>query len=181
MRQVGVHRHVGHHPRPVDEPGLRRHHEQQPFGDQGHEDQPVAHGKVREMPAPEDSFREHGVHRLSGHVLDAQQQIADQDARRRQGERDRHVEHRALAGGDARLAHDLEAVGHRLDAGIGAAAHGVRAQQQERHASQAQGREPRGEAVAAAVAETSRDFAGVAENGPADEQGVGGEEDQEDG
>ena len=103
----------------------------------------VADGEAAEVPAAEDVLREDGVHRLARRVVDVEQQVADQDAAGGEGQRDRHVDHGPLAGGDARLAHDLEAVRHRLDAGVGAAAEGVGAQQQQRHAGEPQRREPR--------------------------------------
>ena len=56
-----------------------------------------------------------GVERLAGLVLHVGQQVAEQDAAGGEGERDRHVEHGALAGLGPRLAQDVGAVAHRLD------------------------------------------------------------------
>ncbi len=95
-------------------------------------------------------------------------------------QRQRHVEHGPLACLHPRLAHDLEAVRHRLDAGVGAAAQGIGAHQQQRHAAQAQGGEAGVKALRRLV-RRNRHLGQMAEHRPADEQGVGGQEHQEDG
>ena len=70
-------------------------------------------------------LEQHGVHRLALGGRDVPEQVADQQAAGRERQRDGHVDHRALAGLHARLAHDGQAVGDGLDAGVGAAAHRV--------------------------------------------------------
>ena len=67
-----------------------------------------------------------------------------------------HVQHGALAGLDLRLPHDRQAVGDRLDAGVGAAAQRVGPDEQQQQAADAQ----RGGAMAEPVAHARAAVAG---------------------
>ena len=82
-----------------------------------------------------------GVEGLALHRLDPHQQVAQEQDAGREGQGGGHVEHGALAGLHPRLAHDLQAVGDRLDPGVGAAAQGVGPQEEEQDAEGADGGE----------------------------------------
>ena len=70
----------------------------------------------------------------------SREQVAEQDAARRERERRGHVEHRALAGLHARLAQDRDAVRDGLDAGVRAAAQRVGAQEERDRCAEARRR-----------------------------------------
>ena len=59
------------------------------------------------------------------------QHVAEENAARGEGEREGHEGHGSLRGAHTRLAQHDHAVGDRLDAGVGAAAEGVGAQQNQ--------------------------------------------------
>ena len=133
-RHPVVDRHVGQHARAVDEAGLRRDHQQDPLGEEGHDGQHACRsGKRRGH-----GLDQHRVQRLAAHRGDVPQQVADQQAAGGERQRDRHVEHGPLGGLHARLAHDGQAVRDRLDAGVGAAAQRVGVNEEQEHPAQAQ-------------------------------------------
>ena len=82
----------------------------------------------------------------------------------------RHVDHGPLAGLDPRLAHDRQAVGDRLDAGVGAAAQRIGADEEQQQAADARAWRP----VRESLCEPSRRWPGssgsVAHDAAADEQ-----------
>ena len=127
MRQPVVDRHVGHDPGSIQKPGLGRHQQQGAFRQDGHQGQP---GAAR--PASEDRIGQHGVEGLAFHRRQLSQFIADKQAGRGKGQGGGHIEHGALAGLHPGLSHDLQAVGDRLNAGIGAAPQGVGMDQQQK-------------------------------------------------
>ena len=134
-RQPAVNGHVGQHPGPVDEPRLGGHKQQQRLGHQGHQHEAAAE---RRPPAGGHGVEEHGVERLARHGPDLKEQVADDESDHGDGQGQGHVEHGALAGFFPGFAQDGQAVGHGLDAGIGAGAHAVGVQHEEQHADHAE-------------------------------------------
>ena len=131
VRHPRVDRHVGEHARAVEEARLGRDEEQRALADQRDEQEPLTDLQPADVPAAGDALDQDRVQRPAGLVLDAEQQVREQDAAGGERERHRHVEHGALAGRDPRLAQDLQAVRDRLDAGVGAAAEAVGAQERD--------------------------------------------------
>ena len=143
-------------------------------------DEALADGDAVDLPGAGEGVGEDVVERLPLDGAHGEEQVADHDAGGGEGERDRHVQHRSLAGLDVRLAHDLQAVRDCLDAGVGTAAHRVRAQEDERHAAEAE----RGEAAAQPGGDLVRDLgraAAVRGDAAEDEHEVRDAEDDEDG
>jgi hypothetical protein len=164
---------------PGDEPGLRGHEEERALREHGDPHDRGAEIELADPPAAADDLEQRRVQRLAALVVDVVQQVAEEDPARREGQRDRHHQHGALAGLGLGLAQDLGAVADRLDAGVGAAAERVGAQEDEREARPAE----RPEVVAGVPhgrlhhrAEVGR----VAEDAPGDEHDVGDEEREED-
>ena len=124
VRQPGIDSHVGHHPRAVHEPGLRRDQQQSPLGEDGNEGDGPA-----QRPVSEKRVRQDRIQRLPLNRLDPYQRIAEKEQPGGEGQGSRHVHHGPLPGLHPRLAHDLQTVGHRLDPRIGAASQGVGAQE----------------------------------------------------
>ena len=115
-RHPAVQRHVGHHARAADVAGLRREKEQPGLGAERQPGEPGAEIQL---------LHEQTVH---GPALDRMQvgeQVTKHQAARRHGQRDGHVEHGPLGVRHLRLAHGRDAVGDRLDAGVGAGPAGV--------------------------------------------------------
>ena len=82
-------------------------------------------------------LEEHRVERFALDRFDLPEQVGHQQARHGDGERGRHVAHRALARLDPRLAHQRHGIAHGLDAGVGPGPVTVGTQQQEQHGRQA--------------------------------------------
>ena len=175
MGQPGVDGHVGHDARAVDEAGLGADQQQRPLGEDGDQGQGVA-----ERPAAVQGVGQDGVERLGLPRRDLQQQVAEEQAAGGEGQRDRHVQHGLLAGLHLGLAQDLHAVGHGLDAGVGAAAQRVGAQEQGQHAQAAQ-RGQAGVEVGFDAVKDGADLRQVREDAVADHENVGHHEDDEDG
>ena len=116
VRHPGVHRHIGEHARAVEEPGLGCHDEQGGLREQRHHQEPVS-----QREPGHDPLHQCGIHGLARNRRHAPEQVADQQSRRRDRERQGHIDHRALGRPHLRLPHDREAVGDRLDPGVGAA------------------------------------------------------------
>ena len=114
------------------------------------------------------------------HRLDkTSEQVTEKEERGGKGQRGGHVEHGALAGLHPWLAHDLQAVGDRLDAGVGAAPQGVGPHEEQQDADHADG----GDVVADAAAKLAhhRDEAVRVDGDPVDEHDdVGRHEEHED-
>ena len=128
MRRPGVERHVGEHARPVEESRLGRDDQQGGFGKQDQNDQRGRESRVRAEEAGENTGKKAGIERLAGLVFDLIQQIAEQDAARRESQRGGHVKHGLFAGFHARLTQDLQPVADCFDAGVSAAAETVSVQ-----------------------------------------------------
>ena len=116
-----------------------------------------------------------------GAGVDAQQQVGNHQSAGRDGQREGHVAHGAFGGLDARLAHHRHAIGNRLDAGIGAAAHRIGIQKQPQHAENADRR------IMGVLAHLGRNLGGdaadvaqVQSNRAADDEDMRQQEDQED-
>ena len=111
--------------------------------------------------------------------MNAHQQVGEDDAAGGEGEARRHVDHRPLAGGNARLAHDGEAVRDGLDARVRSGAQRVGAQEEQGEGHCSHGRDvgvqPRRDAPCDVVHPSN-----VEPDAPGDEHGVGDEEGQED-
>ena len=84
------------------------------------------------MPIGSEPLEHDGVQRLAGFGLDVEQQVAEQDSAGDEGQRQRHVDHRALAGLGARLAQNRQTVAHRFDSRVSAAAEAVGAEENHR-------------------------------------------------
>jgi hypothetical protein len=87
--------------------------------------------------AGDDAAEGGGVEGLAGHRPRVPQQVQQDDATGGNRQRQRHVEHRHLAGAHTRLGQQVDVVRHRLQAGIGTAALGIRQQQHAGHAGPA--------------------------------------------
>jgi hypothetical protein len=107
------------------------------------------------------------------------QQVADQQTTGGERERERHVCHGPFGGGDPGLVQDLQAVGDRLDPGVGPGSQRV-SPQQDQH----DGHETKLTEVAVQLDMSRADYLGqrpeVAHDSIADEQDVRGDEDQKD-
>jgi len=180
VRQEGILRQVGHHAGAGDESGLGGDEQQQRLGGDGDEHVPLTHRQRAEMERACEHLRQPVVHRLPRDRMDAHQQIPEDDPAGGHGEAGGHVDHRPLAGEDARLAHDREAVRDRLDSGVRARAQRVGAQEQQR-----KGDEPHGaEIVREAVRDAARHLVGAPEmeaDASADQDDVREQESEEDG
>ena len=181
VREPRVVRHVRHHPRPVDEAGLRRDEEQQRLRKQGEEDEPFSHRKPEQLHVSGELRRQQRVHGVVGvHVAHVEQQVAEDDAAGGHRQADGHVRHGALGGLDPGLAHDLQAVGDRFDSGVRAAAQRVGAHEEERQPAESE----RAHAVREPGRDLVRHLAGAPEvqaDSRADDQRVRGEEGEKDG
>ena len=173
-RHPVVDRHVGQHARAVDEAGLRGDHQQDALGEQRHHRQHPTAGQRRRH-----GLDQHGVQRLAGHRRDVPQQITDQQAGGGEGQRHRHVQHRPLRGAHARLAHDRQAVRHRLDAGVGAAAQRVGVHEEQEHPAHAQRPHPLVKA-GRHLSHGGRERVGARDHAADDHRDVGDHEDHED-
>ena len=128
---------------------------------------------------PEEIVREDRVERPAGDGLDAHKQIAQEEPAGGQGQGDGHVQHRALAGPDLGLSHDLQAVGNRFDAGVRAAAERIGPQEDQKNAHASEGGQIIGELDMDLVRQ-GLEVAEIAENAVAEHQNVRGDEGQED-
>ena len=130
----GVRRHVGQDARPVEEARLRRDEEEAAGRDQGERSTRVCpRAKPPIVHDPKTLSARTAFMIFVGCGRAPVSRYAEDDARRGEGERDRHVEHRLLRVVDLRLPQDRHAVGNGLDAGVRAAAQRVGAQDDEEH------------------------------------------------
>ncbi len=131
-------------------------------------------------PSRGDALHEHGVQRLPGDLRDAEEEVADHEAHRHEGQGGGHVPHRALGGLHARLAEDGKAVAHRLDAGVGARTHAVGPHDEDEDAERPElrGGGPR---VMHRALHHGADLGRVHAQGEEDGEGMGDQEQEEDG
>ncbi len=116
VRQPRVDGHVGHDARAVDEAGLRGDEEQARLAEEGHDHEPVARVPAAQAPGrrrPCRAGRRSSSWSSRRVGRDVDEQVAEEDAARGDGQRRRHQHHGALGGLHARLAHDLHAVARR--------------------------------------------------------------------
>jgi hypothetical protein len=102
-----VERHIGQHAGAIEKAGLGGDEQQGGGGEHGDPDEARGEGM---RPAGGDLLEEDGVQRFSRMSHGAVQHIGKQQAAHHQGEGDAHVEHGALASGDAGLAENGQAV-----------------------------------------------------------------------
>ena len=170
MRQPGVGGHVGHHPRAVQEAGLRGNAEEGRGGDHDRDHEPGTEPELR------------GQGRIQGLAvlgMHAEQRVGQEQAARRHGEGERHVDHRPLGRGDFRLAHHLDAVGDRFDARIGAGPLGIGLAEDLEESQEAERGVRRAE-ILLRRGRDGRDLARVAEEGDAEEDRMARHEEEED-
>jgi hypothetical protein len=163
----------------VQEAGLGGDEQQRAFGHERQRHDRGADVERADPPAAGEQLPQRGVQRLAALELHLVQEVAEQDAARGEGERRGHVEHRLPPVVDPRLAQDADAVAHRLDPGVGAAAERKRAQHDDAHSEPSELRDGAvrfGDGGGQQAAE----IRGVAQHAVADECNVRGDEDQED-
>src|ERR1700693_1416214 len=93
-------------------------------------------------PSAGEGIEQDRVHGLALNWTSVEEEVKDKQAARSDRERKRHQCHRASGGLDLSLPHDMQAVGNRLDPGIGPGSHRVCSQKYAEHAHQAQCAEP---------------------------------------
>src|SRR3989338_5004966 len=169
VRQPGIVGQIGDDPGTAHETGLGGDKQESGFGHQGddHEDRAEA-----------ETLEEDGVQRLARLGRDAQKQVDEQDAAGRERQGKGHVEHGAFGGRDLGVAHQLDAVRNRFNAGVGAGTAGVSAGQDTEQADYPD----RGGAVTEAVANAhdhDRHVLPVKNEGAENRRGVGHEEQDE--
>ena len=121
-----VHRHVGQHARAAEKSRLRGDEQQRGRGNHRRDDESV---RQQRRPGGGDFFKQHGVQGFAVHRRDVIKQIGQQQSADDKRQRRAHVNHRAFAGLHARFAQGVQAVADGLDAGVGAGAQTVGAQQ----------------------------------------------------
>ena len=180
MRKEGILGQVGHHARAGDESRLRGDEQQQGLRRNGNDHVPVADGERTQVEVAGQHLRQHVVHRLAGHRVDAHQQVSEDDPARGDRQAGGHVDHGPLGGQDPRLPHDVEPVGDRLDAGVGARAQRVGAEEEQCETDESHG----AQVVRKTVGHAARDLVGpaeVEEDAARDQDGVRRQEGEEDG
>ncbi len=132
-----------------------------------------------DRPGAEDLFGEDRVHDAARLGARIGQQVAEDDAGGHHGQRDGHVRHRPLGVGDLGLPQDLDAVGDGFDAGVGAGAEGVGAEDDE-EGGEAADLTGRALGLPDRAEVDPRQVEQVLPHGDDDHEEVGGHEDEED-
>jgi hypothetical protein len=136
VRHPGVGCHIGEHGRATEVSGVGGHKQKAAFQRQD--------GPKRRLfdCRGVDGIRQNGTKcdGVEGFAFDGPhvpKEIEKDYSARREAERNRHIEHRPFAGEHARLRQRLNVVGYRFDAGVGATAQRIRAQEQRNDEYQA--------------------------------------------
>jgi len=93
---------------------------------------------ARRAPAVGDAFKEHGIQRLALHLGNVEKNVGEDEAHDRDRERYGHVSHGAFSGLHLGFAQYGQAVAHGLQPCVGARAHAVGPQDEEKHAEHAE-------------------------------------------
>ncbi len=174
-----IDRHVPEDARAVEKAGLGRDEEKRGLRDQQRQDERAPDRHAPGTPPAEESVEEDEVHRLSRLGTGSDEEVPEQDASRREGERGRHQEHRPLRGLHTGLPEHRDAVGDRLDPRVGAPAHRVRPEEDERERPEAH-RRPCLREVACGPGKDRGERPGVRREDVGDRRQVRHAEDEED-
>ena len=101
-----------------------------PLAEERNPHEPVADVDSEDGPGVGELFEHHGVHRLVRVGSDVKKQVTEHDPTGGYGQGRRHHRHGAGCRPHAGLAHNGDAVGNRLDSGVGSATEGIGADEE---------------------------------------------------